>query len=76
MHLNAVTILSDQRCQVVNIDDAAAALGVHPSTLRAAIKAGTSPVRSLTIGRRVVIARAELDRALGRAKENEKEKRQ
>ncbi len=65
MKVHAIRIMSDPRCETVNLREAAARLGIHESTLRAAARAGTAPVRVLTIGRRQVVVKADLDRLLG-----------
>jgi|GEM_PF-3084007 len=47
---------------VLSVAETATLLGVHHSTLRHEIAAGT--IRSIRVGRRILIPRAELDRLL------------
>lgn len=49
---------------VYSIPQAAAVLGMDPSTLYGWIRSGDCPLRVLTISRRLKIARVELDRYL------------
>jgi predicted DNA-binding transcriptional regulator AlpA len=48
----------------VDVPTAASALGIGKSTLYEAIKAGVSPVKVLTVQRRVVVLTADLVRVL------------
>jgi predicted DNA-binding transcriptional regulator AlpA len=53
----------------VNVEDAASAVGCSRSSAYAAIAAGTFPVKSITVGRRVRILTADLLRLLEGSKE-------
>jgi hypothetical protein len=46
------------------VADGARALGIGKSTLYEAVKTGTSPVKTLTVQRRVVVITADLIRLL------------
>jgi hypothetical protein len=48
----------------VPVADGARALGIGKSTLYEAVKTGTSPVKTLTVQRRVVVITADLIRLL------------
>jgi predicted DNA-binding transcriptional regulator AlpA len=48
----------------VDVPTAASALGIGKSTLYEAIKVGASPVKTLTVQRRVVVLTADLLRVL------------
>ena len=49
----------------IDVPTAARALGIGKSTLYEAIKLGSSPVKTLTVQRRVVVLTADLLRVLG-----------
>jgi hypothetical protein len=49
----------------VDVPTAASALGIGKSTLYEAIKLGASPVKTITVQRRVVVITADLVRLLG-----------
>ncbi len=44
----------------VNVATAARALGIHRATLYEAIRAGQSPVKTITVKRRIVVLTADL----------------
>ena len=49
----------------VDVPTAASALGISRSTLYEAIRLGSSPVKTLTVQRRVVVITADLIRVVG-----------
>lgn len=49
----------------VDVTTAASALGVGRATLYEAIRTGSSPVKTLTVQRRIVVLTADLLRVLG-----------
>lgn len=49
----------------VEVATAATALGVGRSTLYEAIRTGQSPVRTITVGRRILVLTADLIRVVG-----------
>jgi hypothetical protein len=48
----------------VDVPTAALALGIHRSTLYEAIRTGSSPVKTLSVQRRIVVLTADLIRVL------------
>jgi len=49
----------------IDVPTAARALGISRSTLYEAIRVGRSPVRTITVQRRIVVLTADLVRVLG-----------
>jgi hypothetical protein len=49
----------------VDVGTAASALGIGRSTLYEAVRLGSSPVKTITVKRRVVVLTADLIRVLG-----------
>lgn len=56
---------SRPQSRTVTVEYAAAALGIGRTTAYHAVRTGQFPVRTIRIGRRVVVPRASLDRLLG-----------
>lgn len=54
-----------KQAATVDVETAAAALGVGRSTLYEAIRTGQSPVRTITVGRRILVLTADLIRVVG-----------